>query len=114
MICILFFCPFQTWFMKNRCCAVCRIYNWDFAMMFTPYLFIPNGYTWSLLGMSLLLLIRWEITVHRHPERFAENTNAALSCKNCEEKLCHHKKQLQHLWRDIQRGEERAGSHFAS
>lgn len=22
MICILFFCPFQTWFMKNRCCTV--------------------------------------------------------------------------------------------
>ena len=25
MICILFFCPFQTWFMKNRCCVSCRI-----------------------------------------------------------------------------------------
>ena len=36
VICILFFCPFQTWIMKNRCCATCRIYNWDFAMMFTP------------------------------------------------------------------------------
>ena len=23
-ICILFFCPFQTWIMKNRCCAACR------------------------------------------------------------------------------------------
>ena len=23
MICILFFCPFQTWFMKNRCCTDC-------------------------------------------------------------------------------------------
>ena len=31
IICILFFCPFQTWIMKNRCCATCRIYNWDFA-----------------------------------------------------------------------------------
>ena len=114
LVCMMLFCPFQAFIMKNRCCAVCRIYNWDFAMMFTPYLFIPNGYTWSLLGMSLLLLLRWEITVHRHPERFAENTNAALSCKNCEEKLCHHKKQLQHLRRDIQRGEERAGNPFAS
>ena len=47
MICILFFCPFQTWFMKNRCCSDCRIYNWDFAMMFTPYIFIPSVYTWS-------------------------------------------------------------------
>ena len=35
MICILFFCPFQTWFMKNKCCSTCRIYNWDYAMMFT-------------------------------------------------------------------------------
>ena len=31
MICILFFCPFQTWILKNRCCGVCRIYNWDYA-----------------------------------------------------------------------------------
>ena len=36
IICILFFCPFQTWFMKNKCCSSCRIYNWDYAMMFTP------------------------------------------------------------------------------
>lgn len=27
MICILFFCPFQTWFMKNKCCISCRIYT---------------------------------------------------------------------------------------
>ena len=94
MICILFFCPFQTWFMKNRCCTDCRIYNWDFTMMFTPYVFVPSFYTWSLLGMSLLLLLRWEITLHRHPERFAANTNACLSCKNCSERLCSHKKQL--------------------
>ncbi|MBQ1332508.1 MAG: hypothetical protein IIY36_06195, partial [Lachnospiraceae bacterium] len=25
MICILFFCPFQTWFLKNKCCSTCRI-----------------------------------------------------------------------------------------
>ncbi len=94
MICILFFCPFQTWFMKNKCCGSCRIYNWDFAMMFTPLIFIPHWYTWSLLGISLLLLITWEISIKIHPERFAENTNACLSCANCQEKLCHHKKQL--------------------
>lgn len=94
MVCILFFCPFQTWFMKNRCCTDCRIYNWDFAMMFTPYVFIPHPYTWSLFAMSLVLLLRWEITVARHPERFAENTNACISCKNCNEKLCAHKTQL--------------------
>ena len=27
MICILFFCPFQSWIMKNKCCSACRIYN---------------------------------------------------------------------------------------
>lgn len=94
VICILFFCPFQTWFMKNKCCTSCRIYNWDFAMMFTPLVFIPDAYTWSLLGIALLLLLKWEITVYRHPERFSETTNKCLSCANCEEKLCHHKKQL--------------------
>lgn len=99
MICILFFCPFQTWFMKNRCCSVCRIYNWDFAMIFTPYLFIVDKYTWSLLAMSLLLLARWELTYLRHPERFSENTNCSLSCAACQEKLCHHKKQLKVFWK---------------
>ncbi len=98
LICILFFCPFQTWFLKNRCCVTCRIYNWDFAMMFTPLFFVPNPYTWSLLGMAVILLIRWEITFYLHPERFAENTNRYLSCAECTEKLCRHKKQLQTLW----------------
>jgi len=97
MICILYFCPFQTWFMKNKCCTSCRIYNWDFAMMFTPLLFIRNVYTWSLLALALFLLVRWEVAVHRHPERFSETTNDSLSCANCSEKLCHHKRQLRHF-----------------
>ena len=95
IICILFFCPFQTWFMKNRCCGSCRIYNWDFAMMFTPLIFIPSWYTYSLVGMSLLLLLRWEITYKIHPERFSTSTNMCLDCSRCKEKLCSHKKQLQ-------------------
>ena len=99
MICILFFCPFQVWMMKNRCCTVCRIYNWDFAMMFTPFVFIPHAYTWSLLFMSLLLLLRWEVAVRRYPERFSECTNASLGCKNCKEKLCHHKTWLVDFWK---------------
>ena len=101
MICILFFCPFQMWFMKNRCCTVCRIYNWDFAMMFTPLLFIPHAYTWSLLAMSLTILLRWELTLWLRPERFAENTNACLSCKNCDEKLCLHKRHILRLAKQI-------------
>lgn len=95
VICILFFCPFQTWFMRNKCCATCRIYNWDYAMMFTPLVFVPNIYTWSLLGIALVLVIKWEYLVHKHPERFSEKCNASLSCAKCQEKLCHHKKQLQ-------------------
>lgn len=98
MVCILFFCPFQTWMMKNKCCGTCRIYNWDYAMMFTPLVLVPHFYTWSLLGIAILLLITWEIFYKLHPERFSESTNASLHCKNCPEKLCHHKKQLHRFW----------------
>lgn len=102
MICILFFCPFQTWFMKNKCCSVCRIYNWDYAMMFTPLFFVRKDYSWSLLVLSVALLVRWEITFFLHPERFSENTNEYLRCQNCTEKLCTHKKQLRTLWKEIE------------
>ena len=95
MVCILFFCPFQTWIMKNKCCGSCRIYNWDFLMMFTPLFFVPGVYTWSLLLIALALFIKWEVIYARYPERFSETTNAALTCQNCPEKLCQHKTQLQ-------------------
>ena len=103
MICILFFCPFQSWFMKNKCCGSCRIYNWDYAMMFTPLVFIPGVYTWSLLALALMLLARWEVTYKLYPERFYEVTNKNLACVNCREKLCHHKKQLRRLWASIEK-----------
>jgi hypothetical protein len=102
LICILLFCPFQTWFLHNKCCATCRIYNWDYAMMFTPLFFVRRQYTWSLLVLSVALLIRWEITFYLHPERFSERTNDYLQCRNCTEKLCAHKKQLNSLWRQIE------------
>ena len=94
MICILFFCPFQTCFMKNKCCTTCRIYNWDYAMMFTPLVFTKSPFYRSILICALILLARWEITYKLHPEWFSETTNCSLSCANCEEKLCHHKRQL--------------------
>lgn len=103
MICILFFCPFQTWFLKNKCCGTCRIYNWDFAMMFTPLALIPHFYTWSLFGLGLALLLYWEVTHLRHPERFYEESNAALKCVNCEERLCAHKKQLHQLHKKLRK-----------
>ena len=102
IVCILFFCPFQTWFMRNKCCSSCRIYNWDYAMMFTPLFFVRKSYTWSLLALSVALLIRWEVTFFLYPERFSEETNAYLQCRNCSEKLCVHKKQLSTLWKQIE------------
>ncbi|MCQ2435027.1 MAG: hypothetical protein MJ062_07300 [Oscillospiraceae bacterium] len=101
MICILFFCPFQTWFLKNKCCTTCRIYNWDYAMMFTPLVFIPSLYSYSILALALILLVYWEIQVHLHPERFSEEQNESLSCQNCTEKLCQHKHQLQTLQKKL-------------
>lgn len=99
MICILFFCPFQTLMMKNRCCTTCRIYNWDFLMMFTPCIFIPSIYTWSLVLLALALFIRWEVTFKLHPERFTDDSNESVKCINCKEKLCAHKKQLAVFWK---------------
>ena len=101
IVCIQFFCPFQTWFLKNKCCSSCRIYNWDYAMMFTPLFFVRGTYTWGLLILSVALLIRWEITFYRYPERFSPVTNEYLRCANCTEKLCTHKRQLKTLWTQI-------------
>ena len=97
VICILFYCPFQMWFLKNRCCVNCRIYNWDYAFLFTPLVVIPSIYTTPLVVFSLILLIVWEITLRIHPERFNETTNASLSCENCTEKLCQYKIKLKKI-----------------
>ncbi|MCR4658481.1 MAG: hypothetical protein K5770_19965 [Lachnospiraceae bacterium] len=101
MICILFFCPFQTWFLKNKCCCTCRIYNWDYAMMFTPLFFIHKWYCWVLLTFAFILMVKWEIIFYKYPERFSENTNGYLGCANCPEKLCIHKTQLNTLRKKI-------------
>lgn len=106
LICILFFCPFQSWFLKNKCCSTCRIYNWDYAMMFTPLFFVKEDYAISLFVISMILLIRWEITFFKYPERFSENTNDYLRCSNCTEKLCAHKRQLRSLWKHIEKYKE--------
>lgn len=103
MICILFFCPFQEWFMKNKCCGTCRIYNWDFAMMFTPLIFVGGFWSWSLVALSLGLLVKWEIRYRMHPEWFYEEYNHSLGCAHCREKLCRHKKSLQSFLRKMGR-----------
>lgn len=93
-ICILLFCPFQSLLMKNRCCVNCRIYDWGHFMMFTPMLFIRNFYSWSLFFTSCVVLIKWEITFSKHPERFWSGSNTNLQCANCKDKTCQIKRAL--------------------
>lgn len=87
-ICILLFCPFQTFIMKNRCCVNCRIYDWGHFMMFTPMLFIRNFFSWSLFFTSLVVLIHWEIVYAKYPERFWSGSNKTIQCSNCKDKTC--------------------------
>lgn len=93
-ICILFFCPFQTVIMKNKCCVNCRIYDWGHFMMFTPMLFIRNFFSWSLFFTSLVVLIRWEIVYATHAERFWFGSNKILQCSRCKDGTCHIKQKL--------------------
>ncbi len=94
LFCILYFCPFQKFFMKNRCCVTCRIFNWDQIMMVTPLFFIVGVYSWTLCAVAVFTFIQWEVNFHRHPERFIEMTNARLSCLTCKDKTCKIKKPL--------------------
>ena len=87
-VCIVIWCPFQRFIVKNRCCVNCRIFNWGYLMMFTPFLFIRNFFTWSIFFMSLVLVLRWEITLQLHPERFWDGSNEVLKCENCTDKIC--------------------------
>lgn len=88
VICVLFWCPFRVFLMKNRCCKTCRIFNWDHMMMFSPLIFVPGFFTWSLCLMSLIVLAVWEWNFIRHPKRFWEGSNSALGCTTCDDILC--------------------------
>lgn len=87
LICVLIWCPFRL-IMGNRCCTTCRIFNWDHFMMFSPMLFMGGFYGMSLVILSILALVVWEIGVLIHPERFWEKSNIALKCSQCTDKLC--------------------------
>lgn len=87
MICVLYFCPFRL-MMHTRCCTTCRIFNWDSMMMCTPLLFIGGLYGWSLALPALAVLVQWELTYHRHPERFFSCSNENLRCGRCDGRLC--------------------------
>ncbi len=91
-ICILFFCPFQTFIMKNKCCVNCRIYDWGHFMMFTPMIWFGDFYGLSLFVTACIVLLRWEIGYARHPERFWQGSNKKLQCDSCKDKTCQIKK----------------------
>jgi len=88
LICVLIFCPFQVFFMRNRCCVTCRIYNWDYIMMCTPMILFPCAYSSSLLILSIAVLLFWEVSLRNNPHFFMAETNRNLTCDCCEDKLC--------------------------
>lgn len=88
LICVIFYCPFQHFFMKNKCCVTCRIFAWGIPMMLTPMFCIVSFFSTSLSIMALFVTVMWEIVYRRHPERFFEISNAALQCANCKDKMC--------------------------
>ena len=87
LICVLIWCPFRL-IMKNRCCTTCRIFNWDHLMMFSPFIFLRGFFTQTLLVFAFAIWLVWELCVMMYPERFCEDTNAALRCSECSDKLC--------------------------
>ena len=87
LICVLIWCPFRL-IMKNKCCTTCRIFNWDHLMMFSPMIFISGLYSISLVVLSFLAWLIWELFILIYPERFSEVTNVALQCSECTDKLC--------------------------
>lgn len=94
VVCVVLWCPFQSLFMKNKCCNTCRIHNWDMFLILTPLAFICNIFTYILVLLSLGVLVMWEVNVKKHPHSFCEETNTALRCKNCKEHTCRNKKSI--------------------
>ncbi len=87
LICVLIWCPFRL-IMGNKCCTTCRIFNWDHLMMFSPFILVPGVYSYTLAGFALAIWVVWEVCVFTFPERFWENSNMALKCSECTDKLC--------------------------
>ena len=87
LVFILTFCPFRVLFMRNRCCTVCRIYNWDYFMMCAPLIVFPSFYSVALTLMSAVVLIRWELAIKKNVHYFMPETNENLKCENCKDGL---------------------------
>lgn len=92
LISVVLWCPLQLVLMRNRCCTTCQIFNWDGMMTVTPLLAVGCWFSWILVFLALVVLVRWELAFIRHPERFDERTNASLQCAHCKDKLCYLRK----------------------
>ena len=93
-ICILIYCPFGYIVQNNKCCINCRIYDWGHFMMFTLLILVPNFFALTLFAMGLIVLLRWEYAVAKHPEFMWEGSNRVLQCRNCQDKTCQMKKKV--------------------
>ena len=91
LVCVLFFCPFQTFLMHNHCCVNCRIFAWGSWMMAAPLMCVPHWYAQSLFWTGVVVLLFWEVRYRRHPERFWSGSNRNLQCAHCKEQLCRYK-----------------------
>ncbi|MDO5009765.1 MAG: hypothetical protein Q4E31_02980 [Intestinibacter bartlettii] len=103
MVCVNIWCPFQVIFMKNRCCNTCRIYNWDHIMYFTPFILIPNIYTYSLIILSIISLLQWEYNLKKYPERFSNISNLNLTCANCKNECRFNKRKTKQIKKSVTR-----------
>jgi hypothetical protein len=88
LICVLFWCPFRVFIMKNKCCTTCRIFNWDHLMMFSPLIYLRSFYAWVLVLFAVIVWALWELSVLLFPERFSHFTNESLKCSQCKDRLC--------------------------
>lgn len=86
--CIMLWCPFRSWFLKNSCCTTCRISNWDRIMKFSILIFIPNIYTITIFVLGVGIFLYWEYHHLVHPERFYRISNQTLWCDNCDKITC--------------------------
>ncbi len=96
LICVLFYCPFQYFLMKNRCCTTCRVFKWDSLMTVTPLIFAEGRFASSLVFVAAVLGLLWELRFKLYPERFFDATNENLKCKNCTTHMCRTKYQKFH------------------
>jgi len=81
--CVSVWCVFK-WIIGNKCCNTCRINNWGYLMAFSTLIYVPSFWTYSILLMSIIVVIQWEYLYARHPERFYELFNSNLQCRNCD------------------------------